>query len=232
MSTCAETPWRVAAARTTERMALAVRPPRPITLPMSSGATRTVMSVPRWSCDSVTETESGHQRAHARGTPRAPSRLGRLLLGGRIRGVFDRGGRLGLGELPRQRWFPPRRELPRRPVRCPPRESPHRPEPGSPRPLPRGRALRRVPAAPPPRRRPWRQPSSTAPPSGFSVRFRTRSAAEGRSSTNRSHMPIFTMRLRTWLLGCAPTRSQCRARSSSIWISEGPPADGICRCSR
>ena len=43
MSTCAETPWRVAAARTTERMALAVRPPRPITLPMSSGATRTVI---------------------------------------------------------------------------------------------------------------------------------------------------------------------------------------------
>jgi hypothetical protein len=57
--------------------------------------------------------------------------------------------------------------------------------------------------------------------SGFSARTRTWSATAGRSSANFSQIPIFTMRLRTWLEGWAPTRSQWRARSSSISINEG-----------
>src|SRR5439155_16972689 len=59
ISTVTDTPSRVAAARTTSRMARTVRPPLPMTLPTSSGATdrRSLTVLPF--CTSSTTTASG-----------------------------------------------------------------------------------------------------------------------------------------------------------------------------
>ena len=46
-------------------------------------------------------------------------------------------------------------------------------------------------------------------------------AAPGRSAANFSQIPILVIRFCTCSEGWAPVRSQCRARSSSISISEG-----------
>ena len=192
MSTCTDTPWRVAAARTTERIAFAVRPPLPITLPMSSGATRTreqgatlvrgfgdrhgvgiVHQLPR---------QELHELPHASDVSSAGAGS---VLGGSLGGrLFD--DRVAAGSSRRSATSA------------------------------RGLGVAALGRRPPPRRA-CRQLSAgaggasasaaafaaaffeTFPVVGFSVRFRTRSAADGRSSTKRSQMPIFTMRLRTWL---------------------------------
>src|SRR6266545_3333833 len=59
ISTAAWTPSRMAAAFTTWRMARAVRPPLPMTLPMSSGSTVSWRRIPRSSWTSFTSTASG-----------------------------------------------------------------------------------------------------------------------------------------------------------------------------
>src|SRR3954464_12263238 len=60
ISTCVcRTPARIPAAFTTVRIARAVRPPLPLTLPMSSFARRSVRTTPRESGSSVPSTASG-----------------------------------------------------------------------------------------------------------------------------------------------------------------------------
>src|SRR5204863_5304711 len=110
ISTEAMTPSLVAAARTTARMARAVRPPRPMTLPMSSGATFSRSRTPPFDSTSVTSTESGSStrlRAMYSRTSRTtlPPGSGRRLGGGRrvLRGCgasLLRRGRLCAEPLP------------------------------------------------------------------------------------------------------------------------------------
>ena len=86
MSSTARRPWRRAAASSTVRKALAVRPPRPMTRPRSSGATVSSKTVERSrSMASTGWGESPHRRRRLHLHPADPARRPRARLGGHRR---------------------------------------------------------------------------------------------------------------------------------------------------
>ncbi|VXB78280.1 hypothetical protein NOCARDAX2BIS_340081 [Nocardioides sp. AX2bis] len=89
-------PSRPARALTTVRNAVAVRPPRPITLPRSSGWTRTSSRGPRRSCLSETTTSSGLSTTPRTRCSRASASMTSVLRRGVARGLLGRLVGLGL----------------------------------------------------------------------------------------------------------------------------------------
>ena len=236
MSTWTDTPWRVAAARTTERIAFAVRPPRPITLPMSSGATRSVSRVPRSSEDSVDRhgvgvvDELSRQELH-----KLPHASVGLLLGGAS--ARRLGGSSGAGASAR-----PASRSTVLGQRCGRPRPPGASAPGS------GAARLRLPEARPRGCRGRRRPRAggrglggrlrggllreLAGP-GLSVRVRTRSGG-GRTlgdelvpDADLHHEVPDLTRWAARRRGASAGRAPRRSRSTT-----GPRAGGTCRCSR
>src|SRR6187455_2922043 len=82
----------------TGRKAVAVRPPRPITLPRSAGLTRTSRIEPRRSCLSRTDTSSGWSTTPRTRCSSASASTGSGLVGGLL-GRRLSGGLLGSGLL-------------------------------------------------------------------------------------------------------------------------------------